>query len=1242
MRTFKLGTTLVGALVVLGVTSTGCVADRPARNGVFNENQYVRKDFLIQGVDPNGNAVGTDPGWMMRASIVEASTPNIMGGLDMGPGGTQTDVQWVRWRVTQDKLQMLSMLQYSNPVTPYGTPNTTGTTESVENAWPATNVDLKYRVNLDGETTNFYEENQELDWQVRQWVKLQFDKNDFSDLAPFGPSAAAFLNLCTDVVDVSTTLVTDSFIIEQNDPSTIADDYMEFTTQVTMPIIFSDATCVQAFGPELQQFLELGRTAQTFNVKYSFKRATPTADLTYKPLVVAEKDPILVKYGPILHDVFDYDAATNLVAANQYVVRHDPTKPIVWYFDQNFPAQYKTYFTDPKTGVAALTNAVLEKANVKARVSFNEWNGADPVTGEVKDRYYGDVRYNFLYWISDINSGNSYYAATPWGFDPRTGENINTNIAFNDQPVKDTYVYRVDAFLTSIGASSGIANPFQTGSCTTGDARPIVDATMISQHNASSTLFTKMQQYLGLHGPDPTNDHLGPQDFIATQDADFYNAYYALTPFEIFGDPDENAFVTREGGAGVYGPADQIQHLKDEATFQQLASTISNGKQPYDSAEGGQGVANAAAFVNQMRDLNQSHNELANEMRFAHYNSAWESLDDVSFERVMQHASQQCVNGQWQTREQWEQSVIDYFWRSVIWHEFGHSMGLYHNFMGSVDKPNFPPSYTDSLGNTQYPMYSSSIMEYPAQPADLFIAPDWGPYDKGAIAWIYANSPTCPAGQTGICTASSQAKDNPSLDAQALANKSRSGQANATYPYVDPLGFCNTANGDVGCTQGTEHQFLHCTDSQEKYTPLCRKYDLGTTPSEIIANDIDNYEWQYQWRNFRAYHKVWNESNYSNAVNATLADVDRFLPQWYFDWNPGNLATTLYRIGITPPAGAPSANDYYTQLTQKFLYEMSTMARMVAAFDEALIQQAAGERPYATVYDTFYGDETQQGIILDKYFAVQNFIGLRPINNYNPNNIGNYLSTFASYDFDDSFQSVTETAATSMIGTQYAAFPYFIPTAVALFAQDTHNPAFLESSGNRIEAKDWIGGWTFSRQADMITFFQNLAVQSAYTPTTPPAGADASCTQVITSIPACAGAGTGCAGLSSCCATLVGAAFTECNANLTALTTPVTCSTLANCAYDVTDPVAVPKNPQTAQFVGPDGLNYIYMLIPSRNEWVVARADRDITTYKLIVQYNTDLIANHDDGTNGIYYLDEYPIKYTIDSYQYYEGQSPN
>ena len=34
------------ASAALTAVAAGCVSQRPSRNGVFNENQYVRKDFL--------------------------------------------------------------------------------------------------------------------------------------------------------------------------------------------------------------------------------------------------------------------------------------------------------------------------------------------------------------------------------------------------------------------------------------------------------------------------------------------------------------------------------------------------------------------------------------------------------------------------------------------------------------------------------------------------------------------------------------------------------------------------------------------------------------------------------------------------------------------------------------------------------------------------------------------------------------------------------------------------------------------------------------------------------------------------------------------------------------------------------------------------------------------------------------------------------------------------------------------
>ena len=68
---------------------------------------------------------------------------------------------------------------------------------------------------------------------------------------------------------------------------------------------------------------------------------------------------------------------------------------------------------------------------------------------------------------------------------------------------------------------------------------------------------------------------------------------------------------------------------------------------------------------------------------------------------------------------------------------------------------------------------------------------------------------------------------------------------------------------------------------------------------------------------------------------------------------------------------------------------------MTAAFHNAVIQQSNGERPVATIYDKYYGDVTQQGIILDKYFSMLDWTGLWPTTNYDLNQAGVYR---ASYD----------------------------------------------------------------------------------------------------------------------------------------------------------------------------------------------------------------------------------------------------
>jgi hypothetical protein len=267
---------ILRAFVATGALATacaswGCVADRPSRNGVFNENQYVRKDFLVRS-----GAGGVDQGWFMKTTIVSTTTPNpfayALGGLFNGGesqvnGGGAALMPYVRWIITSDKLQVVSMRELSSD--PNIAKQLTLDPE-VMNAWPITNVDLKYEINLDGEITNFFQENQEADWQQRQWVKVSFDKNDMSDLAPMGEYVVEFMAKCADT-NISTTLVPGSFLVDE------ANNYMTWQVQITVPVNFSDATCVSSYGDVGQEFVNFGRQDVTMTLMYSFVRADATS-----------------------------------------------------------------------------------------------------------------------------------------------------------------------------------------------------------------------------------------------------------------------------------------------------------------------------------------------------------------------------------------------------------------------------------------------------------------------------------------------------------------------------------------------------------------------------------------------------------------------------------------------------------------------------------------------------------------------------------------------------------------------------------------------------------------------------------------------------------------------------------------------------------------------------------------------------------------------------------------------------
>lgn len=1182
----------VGALSIGSSVAMGCVADRPSRNGVFNESQYLRKAFLVGASD----STAPDPGWFMKATIQSTTTPNPYAELNLFTGAEGT--QFVRFSVTSDTVEVLNMRELAADTASQKT-----RTPELLNAWPATNVDIKYRVNLDGEKTNFVEENQELDWQQRQYVKVNLGKNSVNDLAALGEQAAAIITNCSDSANAISTLVPDSFRVDE------ASNYVQWAVQVTLPYTsVANPMCTYGAGPSAIGS-RIGRQATTFNILYSMTRATAldtTSPTAYVPLEIAEKDPIRRKYGTIDTYAIARDPATGLLGARQLANRFNPKKPLVYYFAPGYPEQYKGMFTDPN-GIVYQTNALFTDAKADIRLTVKNFDddmarpdGApdcDPkaipapctTAGGIaagmsclKDskgggnfcgypRSFGDVRYNMIRWEDDIDTGSPFIGVTQFVADPRTGELISSSVNIAAFQLTDAVTARLDFYLESIGAQMALDPvtgewPPGPANCKDGDVIPFDPAVNTLNHNAKSTIYAKMQEYL--QKPAAVFGKLGPQDFIVPQDADFFNAYFQMIPYQLYADPAANFFVTPEGGRAAFGPTAQFQARAKNTDFHNLMADLDHGVAPYDTSLGATGLASGAQFLDKFHRAQLDHNRAMYMKNFNHGTAQFDDSGLISLMQVFERDARHCVNGVWETRKQYIDSLVQSYHALTVWHEFGHAIGLDHNFMASVDRPNFP-HYKDAVGRDHIGMYQSSVMEYNATPDRVFWknasgGQGWGPYDQGAISFIYANS-------------------NANPDTKAPKALGISGQTSPTQPWNDPHGY--KADGK------TEQAYLFCNANHLQYSPLCHQFDFGSTPSEIIAAQIDSYEWNYKWRNFRLYHKFADFSAYADAPTQIIHDMRRFMPMWTFDWSHSEITDTLRRIGVAPPTGAVAAT-YYDQLVDKFTADISGANAMVGAFHEALIQQGSGERPYKTIYDNFYGDTTQQGIFLDKLIALQSWTDIWQVDNFDPDQAGGvYLSSYSSEFGDPVYQTVAETAVDSMIGGQYDVFPFARPLAVMQFSKATHDVNF----SGRTEIRDWTGGKVFFREADFLNFFRTLQVQFN----------------------------------------------TTMSAQSNVGPAPFTCSVVATCPYDPRVKQArstdVNHSDSYNEFLGPDNRRYAWIFVQDRNQWVVVDRDRNTAAYLIVRQYNTDVVKLESDGNFGPdLYGDLRQVKYFMDLFQQY------
>lgn len=155
-------------------------------------------------------------------------------------------------------------------------------------------------------------------------------------------------------------------------------------------------------------------------------------------------------------------------------------------------------------------------------------------------------------------------------------------------------------------------------------------------------------------------------------------------------------------------------------------------------------------------------------------------------------------------------------WRPTLVHELGHNLGLRHNFGGSEDKENFYTQTELSGMGVQHEIPYSSVMDYGY--SELNLLPTLGKYDIAALRFAYKREVDTTDGKT--------------LSVPQTLSQLQKESASAGTPL-----------------QLKAYQY--CSDEHVDANPNCKRFDRGTTMTEIVDHLTKAYEDYYAIRNFR-------------------------------------------------------------------------------------------------------------------------------------------------------------------------------------------------------------------------------------------------------------------------------------------------------------------------------------------------------------------------------------------------------
>jgi len=585
----------------------------------------------------------------------------------------------------------------------------------------------------------------------------------------------------------------------------------------------------------LQEMDDLRYLNFTVDYNYSLIKLSKFSDPNFTALNYPAEDERYFGFFKTEKKNLSVDNRDDLMGLRESVAnRWSPNNSeVVYYLNKDFYKPEMKAVLDSTLTAIENVNQSLARAGAKFKI----------VLKDGRDKVIGDLRNNFLILVSDPQaSGVIGYG--PSVANPMTGEILNARTVMYfgtiQKFISRAYDERIDAIQLKANAAPQAAANSDTSSATNNVAAGTVES--ILAVNAQNNTINTVTDYVSL-----------------SQAANVQSINQVIANTVNMTNLDELVNLNRLQFSDLLRSNNDILSTETMDSklkhFQDKMASLS--EQTFFHGE----LFNFDGAVKTSRCIDSSNPAQLKK---------WDELDPVQRQEALD-------------------CLIPSIWVPTLVHEFGHNLGLRHNFYGSTDKENY---YSDSERSQRgvpadQKITYSSIMDYAYSTINELSV--MGKYDEAALSYAYAGRVQTKDGgnlklinnitnfaddsvreflkEQGVSISSTDSVD------RVLTAQSASVQAKAAAIKEKALNLKSSIK-----------KYRYCSDEHVSNDLLCNRFDEGTNNKEVAEHYIRTYKENYEKRNFRGRKRDFSgrfgDLNYAIGLFNTLGNIRVFFDRY--------------------------------------------------------------------------------------------------------------------------------------------------------------------------------------------------------------------------------------------------------------------------------------------------------------------------------------------------------------------------